>query len=193
MAEIACRYCGEVLVNSYFLIQHITTDCPVLHPPGGQHPPDHGGDWPPRPEHHRHHHHHNTKEFWYSWAVPIPKGRKKYVIQMATFIMKDSDPPATATVGLTDEQGQPTTPDIPAGQPGGPLWAESSGGTVVALTSSDDGMTGFFKPVAVGTSNYTWTATDNDGTQLVGTGSIQVDPGEARNVSISIVAGSATP
>lgn len=112
---------------------------------------------------------------------------------MATFIMKDSDPACTATVNLTDAMGQPTTPDFPPGSPGGPLWAEDSNGTVTALTVSDDGMTGTFKPVATGTANYTWTATDEDGTQLIGLGSIQVNPGEARQVNITVTAGGATP
>lgn len=176
--EIACRYCGEMLLNSYWLIQHITTFCPVLHPPGG--------NWP-RPEHH--HHHHHPEQFGFTFTVPIPQGRKKFQFQMATFIMRDSDPPASALAVLLDADRQPTTPDVPVGQPGGPVWAEDSGGTVIVLTSTPDGLGASFAPVGTGTSNYTWTTTLNNGVILLGTGSVQVNPGEAVSVEITVTAG----
>lgn len=115
---------------------------------------------------------------------------------MADITLRDSDPPFSITVGLVDATGAATTPDFPVGTPGGPVWAESSGGTVIQLVSSEDGLTGTGTPVAPGTANITFMANDANpdgsvGSPLVGTGTVTVNPGEAVAVELTFTAGTA--
>jgi len=171
-----CGYCHEAGPNSYWLIDHLE-HCPVR---WGHHHHE-------RRHHHRHHR--DTKSIIFSYAVSLPRHRKQVYLRMADLVLKDSDPPFSATVELVDAMGNPTVPDIPVGEPGGPLWAEDSNGTVIILETSADGMTVTGTPVAPGTANLTFSVTDSDGTSIVATGSVEVDPGEAVKATISFTPG----
>ena len=104
---------------------------------------------------------------------------------MADLSVRDSDPSATAAVALTDASGAATTPDQT------PTWAEDSNGTVITLAPAADGLSATLSWVAPGTANLTFSVTDNDGTSVIATGSVEVTPGEAKTAEMTFTAGSA--
>ena len=174
-----CGHCGETGVNSYWLIDHLE-HCPVR--------------WHHQGHHHHHHHWHDTRTVtvtveWQgevnAYCVPLTDTSRKVHIHMADLVVRDSDPDATVSVTLLDAQGNPTTPDTI------PEWAEDSNGTVLTLTPAADGLSATLSWKAPGTSNVTFSVTDNDGTKVVGTGSVQVDPGEAVKVQLNFTPGQA--
>jgi hypothetical protein len=174
MSEVRCTACGETGPNSYWLIDHWELRCQAR---WGQRPVR------PAPNPFEHHHHPHTKYIYFAVGFHVPHHRKEVHLRMADLIVKDSDAPATAAVVLTDAQGNPTTPDQT------PTWAEDSNGTVLTLTPSGDGLSCLLTWVAPGTANVTFSVTDNDGTKIVATGSVQVDPGEAVKATISFTPG----
>lgn len=179
MATVVCPFCGQSGPNSYWLIDHEATKCPVLWghvapaPPAAPPPPV-----VPVPPHLPP----GTKVAHFTISLAIPPNRKLVTLQMADFTARDSDAPATATVALTDAAGAPTTPDSV------PVWAEDSNGTVVTLAPSADGLSCVITFVAGGTANITFVATDTDGTKIVATGSVEVTAGEAVAATISFAA-----
>jgi hypothetical protein len=124
---------------------------------------------------------------WQSHTIRIPRTRKQVRFHMADLSVRDSDPAATATVALTDASGAATTPDAT------PTWAEDSNGTVVTLAPAADGLSATISFVAPGTANLTFSVTDNDGTSVIATGSVEVTPGEAKTAEMTFTAGTATP
>jgi uncharacterized protein (DUF2147 family) len=122
---------------------------------------------------------------WQSHSMRIPRTRKQVHFHMADLSVRDSDPAATAAVTLTDAAGAATTPDAT------PTWAEDSNGTVLTLAPSADGMSATLTWVAPGTANISFNATDNDGTTVIATGSVEVTPGEAKTAEMTFTAGAA--
>jgi hypothetical protein len=106
---------------------------------------------------------------------------------MADLTVRDSDPAATASVALKDASGAVTTPDAT------PTWAEDSNGTIVTVAPAADGLSATISFVSVGTANITFSVTDNDGTSVVATGSVEVQPGEAKQAEMTFTAGTAAP
>jgi hypothetical protein len=98
------------------------------------------------------------------------------------FSMKDSDPPASATVEFKDAEGNATTPDDV------PVWA-SSDETVVKVTAADDGLSASVAAGVPGTGTVSVQSTDADGTVLNGSADVEVTPGEAASVDITITPG----
>lgn len=94
--------------------------------------------------------------------------------------------PFSATLSLADAEGFPTgaTPDSP------PTWAESSNGTVVTVTPSEDGLSATFAPVAPGTSNVT-VSTTVSGAPLTGTGTVTITAGPTATLALTFTAGTA--
>jgi hypothetical protein len=111
--------------------------------------------------------------------------QRKVQVPMADLVVHDSDPPATAAVALTDASGNPTTPDQT------PVWTESSDGAILTLAPAADGMSATLTWVAEGTANVNFSVTDDDGTQILATGSVQVGGGEATTATLTFTAGSA--
>lgn len=108
----------------------------------------------------------------------IPPFRKVH-ITMSDASFADNSAGSTATISLRDAAQQPVTPDK------APVWTASDNGAIINLTPSTDGLSATAVPVAVGSSTVTVTLTNNDGTQVIGTSTVTVTPGEAASLSIA--------
>lgn len=117
------------------------------------------------------------------WSTGIKRGKVNYFI-MGDIILKDSDPAAHVAVEFFDAKGVPTTPDDV------PQWATSDA-TVATVTPAADGLTAMVAPgVASATpATISVTSTDKDGTKIVGSGHVTVEPGEAATANLTFTPG----
>lgn len=125
---------------------------------------------------------------WFITEVEFNPYEKEIVVAEGQISILDSDPACVAAITGSDDAGQPEPVVVDAGT--SPAWAESSSGTVVAMTVATDGMSASFKPVAPGSANVT-VSLQIGGKALVGVGTITVEAGEVTQIAISFIPGAA--
>lgn len=120
------------------------------------------------------------KHQWFHVIISPNLRIKEITLTMADITVKDSDPAFTCLVEWDDSAGFAV--------PENTVYAEDSGGTIVALTA--DGEAASFAPVAPGIVNITCTGTLANGNVIATlTGTAEVTPGDAVTGKLTFTAG----